>query len=260
MDIMTELTEFARKPLYEQVKIVVQECNEEQGDNYVPCDLCHGKGFIYIQEGNSYEKVPCRCSASRDALHYVERMGYLEAVKKCSFDSFNAYDDCMKWVVDTCKAYARNPEGWLYLGGQSGCGKTHLAWAIFGKLIHGHYSPKIMLWIQDSAKIKAEVGGSEYDRMVERYQDADILIIDDLFNVKPSDADIKLARTLLDIRYTNNLPTIITSEWMIEELNDIDDAIAGRIVERCGQNLIQIGHSTERNYRLRCLNTIAEKQ
>lgn len=261
MDLMQELSEFAKKPLYEQVRIIVEECNAEEGDNYVPCKRCHGKGFIYVQHGATYEKIPCVCADSRRALAYLERMGYLDAVKRCSFETFDAYDKVMKWVVDTCKSYAYYPEGWMFLGGQSGFGKTHLAFAMFGKLIKLHYSPKIMLWIEDSATIKAESGTPEYDRLVERYQDADVLIIDDLFNVKPSDADIKLARTILDVRYVNNLPTIITSEMMLDEMNEVDDAITGRIAERCEEgHLIQIAQNPERNYRLRnCLNTTAGK-
>lgn len=257
MDIMQELTEFSKKPLYEQVRIVVDECNAEEGDNYVPCDVCHGKGYYYIQDGNRYERIPCKCSASRDALRYVEAMGYLDTVKRCRFDTFEAYDEATRSMLEICVKYAQNPKGWLFMGGQSGCGKTHLAFAIFGRLIHKHYSPKIMLWIQDSQRIKAGVNSPEYDRLVERYQDADVLIIDDLFNTEPTVADIKLARTILDGRYINNLPTIITSEMTLSTMNEVDDAITGRIAERCGSNLIQMAPNAGRNYR--CRNIIAEK-
>lgn len=255
-DIMSELMSYAEKPLWEQVRIICDEGNEEEGDNIVPCRKCHGKGYIYVQDNCEYHKERCVCADSRDALNRIKRMGYLDICKRCTFDTFDAYDETMAWVKGKCEEYAKHPEGWLFLGGQSGFGKTHLAWACFGMMVKRHRSPRVMLWIQDSQKIKQLVTDPfEYNYQIECLQDADILIIDDLFNVKPSDADIKLARTILDYRYVNNLPTIITCEYMLGDLNEWDDAITGRIAEMCrNSTLIQVAPSKVRNYRLRFVN------
>lgn len=254
MDIMTELKAFAKLPIYEQVRILVEECNEEAGDGLVPCDACKGKGYIYIQDGTEYHKERCRCADSRDALKRIMRLGYLDVCQRSTFEKFDAYDETMAAVKEICRNYATHPEGWLYLGGQSGFGKTHLAWAMFGTMIRKHRSPRVMLWIQDAAAIKRMTNDPEYDRVIETLQDADVLIIDDLFNTRPTDADVKLARTILDYRYVNNLPTIITTEYTLEQLSTWDDAIAGRIAERCGKyHAIQVAENPARNYRLRFL-------
>ena len=257
MDIMTEMNAFSKKPIYEMARIIVDEMNAEEGDNYVPCELCHGKGERYklSDDGLMWECYPCVCAESRKALKYVERTGYLDMVKSKTFESFDAYDETMKWLVEKCKSYVNCPDGWFYLGGQSGFGKTHLAIAMFGRLIRRHRSPRIMLWIQDSAKLKALVTDTaEYEYQVSILQECDILVIDDLFNTKPTQADIKLARTILDYRYINRKPTIITTELMLADLNEEDDAIAGRIAEMCGTNLIQVAPNESRNFRMRSLN------
>lgn len=52
------------------------------------------------------------------------------------------------------------------------------------------------------------------------------------------DWDLRLGFELLDHCYSNSLPTILSTERSFPELVRLDEAIAGRLKERCGRYLI----------------------
>ena len=77
-----------------------------------------------------------------------------------------------------------------------------------------------------------------------------VLYIDDLFKGAVSEQDVSLMFDLLNHRYNANKTTIITSERTVEELANIDVALAGRIKERCGKYLKQVV-GDGKNYRFK---------
>ncbi len=93
---------------------------------------------------------------------------------------------------------------------------------------------------------------------------AEYLYIDDLYKmgantdgeVKPTSADVSIAFEIINHRYINKLPTIISTEMLPEELLHIDEATGGRIVERAKGNTLAIGKDTGKNYRLQGVITL----
>jgi DNA replication protein DnaC len=91
------------------------------------------------------------------------------------------------------------------------------------------------------------------------YKTAEILYIDDLFKVgkaadgscNPTGADVSLAFEIINYRYINHLPTIISTEKTPQELVEIDEATGSRIIEMAGGNVFSIARDAKRNYRLR---------
>ena len=251
MDAFAELIKTNR---VEAIKDIVEAYNsetDEEGMKELPCDLCHGKGRIEIfnEEKQDREQIECKCMKARRALRFVTNLGLLKDVQKCSFESYEPYDDATRDMKQAALDYSNNFEDrWLFLGGQSGAGKTHLAYSIFGKMVKRSIAPVWMRWIQDSQDLKMMIGEDDYDREVKRLQTASVLIIDDFFNLTPTEADIRLARVIIDHRYTNKLPTIITTELTLGEIDNYDDAIAGRIAEM--SVVYQIGGKNH-NYRMR---------
>jgi DNA replication protein DnaC len=87
-----------------------------------------------------------------------------------------------------------------------------------------------------------------------------VLYIDDLFKPvqddtgerrQPNPGDIRLAFELLNFRYIHrDLITIISSEWTIDELQDIDPAIGGRVYQRSKDYCLTISREEYKNYRL----------
>jgi DNA replication protein DnaC len=79
----------------------------------------------------------------------------------------------------------------------------------------------------------------------------DVLYWDDLFKPpkQPTAFDIETAFEVLNYRYLNLLPTIISSERKPEQLAMIDEATGSRIIERSRGHLVVL-EGKGLNYRL----------
>jgi DNA replication protein DnaC len=156
--------------------------------------------------------------------------------------------------------YAKHPEGWFFIGGQSGAGKTHICTAICREFLMEGKEVKYMLWRDDVVKLKNAVTDPEYESLVEKYKRVEVLYIDDLFKTgtaadgtrqRPTGADINVAFEILNFRYNDpKLLTIISSECTIDSIIDIDEATGGRIFEKA-KSSFSLKPDRSRNYRLR---------
>ncbi len=88
----------------------------------------------------------------------------------------------------------------------------------------------------------------DYD-LEDEIKHAKILFLDDLFKIEPNAGELKSLFDIIDFRYRHNLQTIISSEKRLSEIEQIDEAIAGRILERCGSFVAGVSQADGRNYR-----------
>ena len=129
--------------------------------------------------------------------------------------------------------------------------------AIVGEMLKQGKSAKYMLWRDEIVKLKANVNDDvAYSKQMDELKSADVLYIDDFFKVvggsKPTGGDINIAFELLNFRYNDNkLITIISSELITDEIIDIDEAIAGRIISKSKGYCINLKKDRDRNYRLK---------
>ena len=254
---------------YEQFKVdglnsAVGNRNEEDGYD---CPLCKNKGYIakLVEDRGHYSHcfADCKCNETRKSIMRMKRSGLKDIIKDYTFDKFVDKEPWQKVIKEAAMEYAENPEGWFFLGGQSGSGKTHLCTAICRKFLLSGQRVIYMLWRDEIVKIKeAAKGGDENTELkdiLEKYKTADVLYIDDLFKTgrnidnsmpKPTAADINYAFEIINYRYNNpKLLTIISSELTEDELLDIDEAIGGRIYERA--KTFTIAKDRSRNYRIK---------
>jgi DNA replication protein DnaC len=135
--------------------------------------------------------------------------------------------------------------------GQSGCGKTHLCCAVSNKLIEEGAEVIYMVWNNAVKELKRNATDDEtYSKLFDKYANAEVLYIDDFFKGKITEADITIAFEIINYRYNNpDCVTIISSELLLPDLFNVDEAVAGRILERCGENVIQIKPDINKNYR-----------
>lgn len=252
---------------YEQFKVDglnATEGNRHEEDGY-HCNVCRNKGYIIKlaeYEDGSFHQVccDCKCVEVRNSIMRMKRSGLKDIIKDYTFDKFQDDEPWQKSIKSAAMEYAKHPEGWFFLGGQSGAGKTHLCTAICREFLLSGRRVRYMLWRDDIVKIKGAVTDSEeYSKMIDEFKRVDVLYIDDLFKTgkavdnsvqRPTNADINVAFEIINYRYNNpGLLTIISSELSEDELLDIDEAIGGRIYERAKS--ITIGKSRDRNYRIR---------
>lgn len=252
---------------YEQFKVDglnAVEGNRNEEDGY-ECNLCKNRGYVFKvveHEGGSYSHVcaDCKCAEIRRSIMRMKRSGLKDIIKDYTFDKFETSEPWQKTMKAAAVEYARKREGWFYLGGQSGCGKTHLCTAVCREFLLDGKQVVYMMWRDDIAKIKSlAMDPDERQRTVDQFKKAEVLYVDDLFKTgrnpdgyepKPTAADINTAFEILNYRYNNpSLLTVISSELNEDELLDIDEAVGGRIFER--SKSISIAKNRERNYRIK---------
>ena len=256
---------------YEQFKIdglnnTPGNRNEEDGYN---CDICKNKGYVVklVEHGGLFSHVAtdCKCVVTRNSIMRMKRSGLKDVIKDYTFEKFLDTEPWQKSIKEAAIEYSENPDGWFFLGGQSGAGKTHLCTAICREFLLRGKSVIYMLWRDEIVKLKAIVNESdEYRNLIDKYKTAEVLYIDDLFKTgkaqdnsvqKPTAADVNVAFEIINYRYNNpGMITIISSECTEDELLDIDEAIGGRIYER--SKAFSIAKNRDRNYRIRKLVTL----
>lgn len=241
--------------------------NLVRGDG-IDCEACLNKGSVYVvltgEDGvaRMYFKQ-CSCMKRRLAVRRIRESGMERALETCKFERFAVENEWQQRMKDAALAYLNDGvrEGaWLYIGGQSGSGKTMICTATVGVILRKR-AVRYMTWPHEAHKIKAVANDAEqYEALVKPLKEADVLYIDDFW--KPTfgrdgredvatGADVRLAFDVLNYRYVNRLPTIISSEWFSSELAKIDEAVAGRVIESAGVYRVDIGRDKARNCRLR---------
>ena len=238
---------------------------------YSDCELCDGCGWIYHDTYNeqgirihSYSEK-CICRKRNENLRRMKNSGLGHILEEYTLEAFTTKEPWQKSMKQTAERYLTQlqfteaTKPWLYLGGAVGCGKTHIATAICGKLLDAGLTVKYMQWLPESRRIKSEINEASLDETLEKYYRADVLYIDDLFKQQrnrgarpqPTDADVKIAFMIINNRYNSRKPTIITSEWFLsDDLMEIDEGTFSRIYERTkGGFLLEINPGPGKNYR-----------
>ena len=147
------------------------------------------------------------------------------------------------------KRYVDYAKG-LYIWGDRGTGKTHLAVALMREALkninvivrNGDYVinrrnvpcfisiPELLLEIRNSYSD----GKSSEKLIIDKYTDNDFLVLDDLGAEKTSEWTMQILYIIVDRRYREEKKTIFTSNLSIEEISEkLDDRIASRIAGMC---------------------------
>ena len=122
----------------------------------------------------------------------------------------------------------------MYIWGPVGTGKTYAAYAIMKRLgeigIRATFytSPDLMDELRDDFQHKDNYN---LDRLLEN---RGVLIIDDLGAEKATEWVVETLHRIIDKRYREVLPTIVTSNSSLDELSErVGDRIPSRLAEAC---------------------------
>jgi DNA replication protein DnaC len=124
---------------------------------------------------------------------------------------------------------------WLILTGAHGCGKTHLAAAIANELGAKGYQvvfipvPDLLDYLRAAFDPQTH---ARYDKRFDEVRTAAFLVLDDLGTENASPWAREKLYQIINYRYVARLPTIITSAWSIQELEQRDPTLAARILDR----------------------------
>ncbi len=161
-------------------------------------------------------------------------------ISTISNEMLNAEIDRLKLLPDSITCFGKFwsqqwPPYSLYLHGMYGCGKTTFAYAIIRQLLRerstcSYFWPVCMSGRELDGRllraVKHEAGDSWE---LENLATLDLLFIDDLDKITPSDRFKAQFFEVINKRLTNNNPTIITSNCEPKELGSL---IGGSVVSR----------------------------
>lgn len=231
------------------------------------CPDCLNRGYTLEARDGEIITKECRCMPVRNSLRLIEKSGLRDLVNRYTFERYNVRDPWQKQILTQAKAFAGNPAGhWFYVGGQSGSGKTHICTAITTELMRQGRPARYMLWRDESVFLKGCINNpEEYQRRIRPFKESEVLYIDDLFKYPggdpPKTADIGLAFEILNFRYNRrSAVTLISSEWTADDILHFDEALGGRIIQKCGPYCLMVRPSENRNFRLKMNRPLAKGQ
>jgi len=195
--------------------------------------------------------------------------------KEKSFDNYEpnkknkkVYEEVLNYARKFYKHYENG--NWLLMQGKYGTGKTHLAIATIKDAAYwfaSNYSDKRIDYpvdaistkenmrpilfknvtdlLQDIKKAYNHIDVDE-DQVMWKYQTKPLLVIDDLGAEKPSEWQQEKLYSILDYRYRELKPTVITTNYSMGELID---RVSQRVVERIQEASYKTGFRGE-SYRM----------
>ena len=257
---VTQTVEPMSRHDYQQSK--VDRYNKSEGtlheqDGY-NCDICKNKGFVAkLGENDEDVYAICKCQKIRSTLRRAKRSGLGDIIKDYTFDKYKATEEWQESIKAKAQDFCNDDDArWFYIGGQVGCGKTHLCTAISAHYIKAGQEVKYMIWSEDSKRLKSLVNDPAYQDGISVFKDVDVLYIDDFLKVRngetPTTADMNLAFEIINHRLlSRNKITIISSEKTLDEILDYDEATMSRIYQNAGRYNISVGRDKSRNYRFK---------
>ena len=249
-----------------------RESAEQRADDHfagvIDCDKCGNKAEIAFVKDGGYAQRPCECRAKRVNIIRLENSGLLGMMGDCTFDKYQTDTEFRQKIKQKAQEFVEasggRPKAWFYIGGQPGCGKTHICTAIVGALIERGYSAKYMMYRDEATYLKGLVARSpeEYADKVGLLKSVDALYIDDLFKTKNAgdgrDAatatagDVNLMFEVINARYNDREKiTVISSEKSIDDIVDIDEGIGSRISQRSRGFAFNVKADRDKNWRLK---------
>lgn len=178
---------------------------------------------------------------------------------KHTFFNFEVWNKASERLKDTAAAYCTNFDeikdkrrNSILLCGQVGSGKTHVSVAIALYFLKQRIKVVYMPYRDVITKIKQNMIDQEYyGKMISKYKLCEVLLIDDLFKGKINESDLNIMFEIINYRYLNFLPIIVSSEFSINRLLAFDEGVGSRIYEMSKDYVVEIEKDIGNNYRLK---------
>ncbi|HEY2498306.1 MAG TPA: ATP-binding protein [Candidatus Angelobacter sp.] len=210
------------------------------------CPLCDGTGWKQLEvPGKASRMTRCDCRKLKRNARLLDQARIPPRYEACSLESYSVEDsDSLAGAkltsVRFVEEYPGERRGILFVG-PFGVGKTHLAVGILRGLSEkGHpcifYDYRELLKeIQNSYNPQVDVPELSVLRPV---FETEILVLDDLGAVRPSDWVQDAVQFILNTRYNSRLTTIVTTNFSVKPAakRDKDENIDHFQVRRAGAN------------------------
>lgn len=253
-------------------------------DGGPPCLVCRNHRFQIDRRDPLHPRmVPCSaCQVAHERRRaHVRTLFSLnpQLLDHCTFDTFTleqpdlrpvtwrgrTFDpdiqlDYLHEAVAAAKAYAAQPRGWFFIAGPPGAGKTHLTVAICNILI-ARGMDTVYATVPDLLDhIKSSWDDDTPQDLLALVKTVPVLLLDDLGLEHPLGINEEKLSTIVNERATRMLPTIITSNGLIGDLQERYARITSRILEHVQDDILilPVDDYRERQY-LRRINARTDR-
>ena len=207
------------------------------------CPRCQKSwGYLFMEKtGAMYfcgEKLCLKndSEASLSIERSKQKTNERDAAREFSIGSNYVNASLSKWMtkqanIDIVGAWVKNPSKFLVYGGVPGSGKTYFCTAIANFLFTMKREPRYIHTRDFLANCKKTIdqAGQNPSDYVKSLCTCDVLILDDLGSTMNTEYQKELILELVDIRYSNNAPTVITTNY---NRNSLTDCLGERITRR----------------------------
>lgn len=228
-------------------------------EHILMCPVCKDIICYTGVDGREYAK-PCKCTAIKASKKRLEKSGLAKLFLTKTFESYKTYgnpllEDAKKTAMHYTEAFAEKTKSdseynSLLLCGQVGAGKTHLGTACCVRLIDRGIPVIYMGYREEMTSLKAKVTDEKaYVDEMNQFKKASVLFIDDFLKGKITEADLNIIYEIINYRYNNHLPMIVSTEKSPEDLIIFDEAVGSRLMEMSRGHII-VFEGERLNYRL----------
>ncbi len=227
------------------------------------CKICRDEEVVLKrrEDGSEYA-MDCECKKERRAERLMKSSKITPKFQSRTFNSFKLDDrpEIVKQAYEAAWNYVkgypkREEKGSVALLGRPGCGKTHLLMAISNNLISKGVGVIYFPWVEGFNELRNNL--DSLDDRIRVLQQADVLFLDDLFKgqdntpeKRPTRFQLEQLFAIINYRYLEDKPILVSSEKTISQLCQMDEAIGSRINEMCRDFKVTITGGIELNYRL----------
>ncbi|MCI0888994.1 MAG: ATP-binding protein [Chloroflexi bacterium] len=218
------------------------------------CPVCRDLGWVRHEVGLDHpdfgRAFPCVCRRERgaaDRLERLRRFSNMGSLAKVSLEAITAAGPSaeararFEAALDAARAYADDPRGCFMLVGGSGTGKTHLAAGMANRLMERGeavfftFVPDLLDHLRATYGPDAEVS---YDELFEQVKTVPVLVLDDLGRHSTTPWAEEKVYQVLNHRYLNDLPTIVTSSIALDRL---DPRLQQRLLDPRTSRVMDLG-------------------
>ena len=200
------------------------------------------------------EVVPCVCSQERMLKERYEHMLKFcqlpVATESWTFENFD-YSGPLREAYEAALELAEERGiKWLTLVGPVDTGKSHLAVAICRRwLARGKPARYVLVPLMLEELRAGYQFEGEYDRRLEFLLKVHLLVLDDLGTQKPTEWAVEKLMQVIDYRYVNALPLVVTTNKPLDNLpGDTEHRIGSRLLRATFGKVVTIN---AHEYRLR---------
>lgn len=217
----------------------------ETSATYTTCQKCKGEKHIFFERDGTQYAAECEClkwEIEQKRLHDLIRSARVpERYINKTLDSFIQFRQpeahkIAKLYTSNWGAIRKQGRGIIFVG-DVGTGKTHLSFSVFNELIRQNVSglavtvPDLM----DDLRPRKGALSERQDEQIEALKTVDLLLLDDLGAQRNTAWVTERLFIIINARYNNMRPTIITSNNYLEDLDKEEGwpRIVDRISEMC---------------------------